>query len=214
MKLIDSDALGFLTKALGLTGRGSQVTELTDGVVDQALDVVPIIRRGRTLGKSEGLFIIRMRNDHSGAASVVATLNPYALAAGAVAPFPAPIPAQFDLWLLGASIRRTAGTGTLSAALLGIFTAEILGVSVQGASALAVGTTTHALAFWDAVVSENIDFAILAGDRGPWKKLNCRLPRSVSTQLRFATTSSATSTYDLLIWVGLFPVSLGQDGII
>ena len=67
MKRIDSDALGILTKALGLTGAGSQLTELADGVVDQALDVVPIVRRGRVIGASEGLFTAIMRNVHTDA---------------------------------------------------------------------------------------------------------------------------------------------------
>ncbi len=34
MKKIDSDALGVLNKALGLSGVGSRVTELADGVGD------------------------------------------------------------------------------------------------------------------------------------------------------------------------------------
>lgn len=212
MKKIDSDALGTLTRALGLTGAGSPITELADGVVDQALDVSPIVRRGRTLAGTEGNVIFRLRNGHTGATSTTTTINPFALAAGQIAPYPANLPLQFDLWLLSASLRRTSGTGTLSGALFINLPAAIIGVSVQGASALAAGITSHALAHWDAIVSENIDFGI-TDTGGPWVKIGMRLARSITTQIVFATTSSATSSYDLLLNMGVFPISLGQDGI-
>jgi len=214
MKKIDSDALGVLNKALGLTGRGSQVTELTDGVVDQALDIGPIVRRGRTAAGTEGIFVFRLRNGHTDAQSLTTIINPFNLAAGiAIAPFPDPIPDLFDLWILNASVLRVSGTGTLSAALFANYPASVMGVSKQGGGTLAIGITSHALAFWDALISENITFALL-NQLGPLAKIGIRLPRSTLTQLVWATTSSATSIYDIIITVGLFPVALGQDALV
>jgi len=212
MKKIDSDALGVLNKALGLTGAGSQITELTDGVVDQALDVVPAIRRGRTQSATEGIYTARLENAHTGATSLSNPINPFALTGTqAIAPYPSPMPDRFDLWLLAASVRQTSGSGTLSAALHVNYPAHVMGITTIGAVGVIASMT---LAFWDAVAVENITFGLLNGARGPLARIGHRLPRSITTQIVFATTSSATATFQLLLTLGVFPVSLGQDVLV
>ncbi len=213
MKKIDSDALGIANRALGLSGAGSPVTELTDGVVDQSLSIGPLVRRGRTLAGSEGVLIAQFRNVHVAANSLTTIINPYAAGVRAIAPWPDPIPAQFDIWLLTAEVRRPSGTGTLSGALHLNAPATIIGLSAQGGGGLAAGVTSHTLAFWDAVGTENIDFGIL-NQGGTLARIGLRLPRSSVTQLVWASTSSAVATYDLYLMLGLFPIALGQDGLV
>lgn len=210
MKVIDSDALGILNKALGLTGSGSQVTELTDGIVEQNLDVGPIIRRGRTLAGSSGIFVGTWRNVHSAANSVTSVLSPYALASTqARAPFVTPVPPQFDLWVLRSTVVQISGTGTLSAVLNMVLPATMVGLTTTGAGVI----TTWPVAFWDSLITESIEFGILAGSLGPIASCNFRLPRGPTNnvQMQFASTSSAAATFDLQVLFGMFPISLGQD---
>lgn len=217
MKRIDSDALSILTKSLGLEGMGSQVTELNDGVVDQALSVNDVVRRGRTLGPTGGLFIGLLRNNHAGADSLTATVNPFNVTTAlAFPPFPSPIPEQFDLWLLQANV-GVVGAGSMTAALFVNFPAASFGFSVTNAGGqVAAAVTSHPVAFWDAVVTENVIFGLLNGARGPQREIGIRLPRSGLTQLIFASTAAGAGarTFDLRMVLGLFPVSLGQDGLV
>ena len=214
MKKIDSDALGILNRSLGLSGIGSPVTELEDGIVDQTLSVNDIARRGRSLAATEGIFVWRLRNAHTDATSTTSTINPFAVGTTlAHPPYPSPMPAQFDVWLLKATLRRVSGTGTLSAALHLNMPAHVVGISVQGVGSLGIGITSHTIAFWDAVAVENVGFGIL-NQGGTMANLGYRLPRSATTQVVFATTSSATSVYDLLITAGVFPIALGQDAVV
>lgn len=209
MKRIDSQALGMLNKALGLTGAGSQITELEDGHVDQALDVGPIVRRSRTLAGSGGIFTARLRNTHPAADSRTAILLPYLSGTAAIAPFPSPIPEQFDVWLLLASISQVSGTGTLSAAMTLNIPASQMAMSTVGAGTAALAAMT--LAFWDALITEDVEFGLLNGARGPLSRPGLRLPRSPALEIEFASTSSAAATFELLLLLGVFPVALGQD---
>ena len=70
MKKIDSQALDVLQKALGLSGPGSPITELTDGVVDQVLEVGGVIRRSRTQAGTEGIHAA-VQGDKAGIIAVL-----------------------------------------------------------------------------------------------------------------------------------------------
>ena len=210
MKKIDSDALGTLQKSLGLSGAGSPITELADGIVDQALDVVPVIRRGRTQAATEGLYVAELINVHAAADSRTATLVPFQPTTTAIAPYPSPMDSRFDVWLLSASLQQTAGAGTLSAALFMNSPAGVMGLSTTGAA----GIAGHTLAFWDATATENITFGLLNGANGPLAKLGFRLPRGITTQLVFASTSSEAATFACFLIMGVFPVALGQDVLV
>lgn len=213
MKIISSDALGMLTKALGLTGRGAQVTELTDGIVEQNLDVTPIIRRGRTLAGTEGLFMGTLRTVHAGADSATVSWDPYTMTPTTVrAPYPSPVPDTFDIWLLSAWLTQIAGTGTVSATLSMILPATMVGPTTSGSAV----PTTSVLAFWDALVTEDVEFGLLAGSGMPQANIGMRLPRARpnGTEIEFATTSSAAATFECAVMMGLFPVGLGQDCLV
>ena len=210
-KKVDSDALGILNKSLGLTGAGSPITELADGIIDQIVDVVPAARRGLTQAATEGIYVAKLRNVHAAGDSRTATLVPFQPAAGtALPPYPSPMPARFDVWLLTATVTQVSGTGTLSGALFLNTPAQIVGLANDGAA----GIFSHPLAFWDAVTTENVEFGLLNGARGPLAKIGLRLPRAITTQLIFASTSSATATFDCLAVLGVFPVALGQDVLV
>jgi len=210
MKKIDSQALDVLNLALDLRGAGSPATELTDGVVDQVLEVGPIIRRSRTQGQTTGLYTANMRNTHAGADSATSTLNPYNAGNTALAPYPTPMPRGFDVWLLGAALHQRSGSGTLSGALRLNCPATVMGMSTTAAAQL----SESVVAFWDALVAENTTFGIASAIDQPEYRIGVRLPRSPDTQLIFATTSSAVAVFECFLTVGVFPVALGQDVVV
>lgn len=213
MKRVDSDALGIVNKALGLTGAGSAQTELHDGEVFQTLDVARLARRGRTLGDSGGIFTINLENVHTDAESEVTAVDIYTQVIGVIPPFPSPVPRQFDMWLLWATIQRKSGGGTFSGIVEVLFPFQAFGEDDSGAAVVA--NDVQVLAHWDAIVSEGIQFAVLAGSEQPRAVLNFRMPRptaAIGSSLRFRSTSSLTSTYAMTVALGMFPVAMGQDG--
>jgi len=208
---VDSDALGIITRALGITGRGSAITEFLDGQLEQVFDVAPAIRRGRTLAGSEGIFTGLLQNVHTGATSLISQMRPFNATVGAIAPYPVPVPLQFDIWLLGAGLRLISGSGTLSAIL--DLEYELQGWGIDDSGVAVVATRAIVLANWDTVVTEGIAFGLQVNG-GPYMNIGLRLPRSSDTRFTFRTTSSATSTWECQVILGLFPTSLGQDGAI
>jgi len=211
LKRVDSDALQAINRALGLTGRGAPITEFLDGQLDQVFDVVPSVRRGRTPAATTGIFTGIVRNIHTDAESIATGFNPYTFGtAGLIAPYPNPVPPQFDIWLLGAVVIRVSGGGTLSAILDVQFNQQGFGITDGGVAVVA--TQAQVLAHWDAFVTEGITFGVQAGSEAPYAKIGMRLPSTGSPGLAFRTTSSLTVTIDLQVTLGLFPASLGQDG--
>ena len=213
VKKVDSQALGIVNRALGLTGAGAPETEFLDGVIDQTLDVAALIRRGRALADTSGIFAPTMRVTHGGATTDDAEIDPYDVGTTvAVAPYPATVPASQDVWLLGASVRQVSGTGTLSATLSLIIGTRNAGFGIDNAGNLILSAQPIRLAFWDALGSDGTNFGIL-NQLGTHQRIGIRVPRNVST-LRFRTTSSAVAAFDCQLILGLFPVALGQDGIV
>lgn len=210
-KLIDSDALGELNRALGLTGAGSQVTELMDGVVDQVMAINDVARRGRTLGPTSGFFTPTMRNVHTAADTEVTTVDPYNVGAtGAVAPYPAVMPLQFDVWLIGASVRQVSGSGTLNATLSISQGTRQAGWGLDDSGSQILVSQPIRLAYWNTLVSVQTGFATLQGSNGPHLNRLLRLNR-FGCDLIFTTVSSATATFDCQLILGVFPAGLGQD---
>lgn len=212
-KIVDSDALAFVTRALGLTGAGAATTELIDGTVDQVLDIVPLVRRGRTFASTQGIFTGILQNVHTDAESLLTSVDPYEFGAtGLVAPWPSPVPPQFDIWLLGAVVRRESGSGTFTGILETHIAVQGWGIDDSGVAV--VSTLGFPIVRWDAVVTETIVFGVTAGGELPYAPIGMRLPRSGESTLAFRSTSSLTSTYSCQVVLGLFPVSLGQDGMV
>ena len=212
---IKGDALSAVASSLGLTGPGEQVTEFQDGILDQHIDVAPLIRRGRTQAATDGLYIGVMENVHGAADSQVSVIAPYLVPVGAIGPYPAIMPESFDVWILGASTQRTTGSGTMTASLAMRFGAPKMGFGIDEAGlSVAPVNVQIILAFWDALITENTTFGLLNGARGPYKKIGIRMPRDAASDLVFRTTSSAIATFHLNLVLGVFPVGLGQDAIV
>jgi len=213
MKKIDSQALGILNKSLGLSGAGSPVTELTDGVVDQVLDVAPIVRRSRTLAGSGGLFVAVFENDHAAADNRTTSIFPYNAGTGNVLPpYPSPMPAQFDVWLLTAGMIRIAGSGTVTGNLSLLMPSAQQGIGVDDAgAATGIVAMLTPLVFWDTVLAGSI---IAQRNLGVQAQIGQRLPASPATELRLFTTASAAAIYHCFAVLGVFPVGLGVDGLV
>lgn len=213
VKVVDSDALNDVNAALGLSGAGSPLTELADGLVDQVLAINEIARRGRTQAGTSGIYTPTLRCINTGAQTQNVIVDPYNVGAGfVVAPYPDPVPIQFDVWLLGASLRRVSGSGTLSASLSLSVGTKNQGWGRDNTGSLPLVAQPIRLAYWDALVTVVSAFG-LQGTLGPHARIGLRVPRDVS-ELKFACTSSLTSTYDCQLITGLFPIALGQDGLV
>ena len=215
-KKIDSDALEIVNKSLGLTGAGSPVTELQDGVVDQILDVGPAARRGRSIAPSDGIFTGLIQNGHLAGDERTTQLDVYEVGTVvSIPPYPAIVPVQFDIWLLYATVRRSTGAATVDAALFYQMPSANQGWGVDNAGAQVVESAPMALAFWDTLQVLNTTFGLM-GTLGPMAKIGIRLPRGnpVNGSLRFVSSTSAAATIQCQMVFGIFPVSLGQDGLV
>jgi len=214
-KKIDSDALGVLNKSLGLSGAGSPVTELMDGVVDQVLSVNEVARRGRTQAATQGIYTAVFENVHSAGDSERSSVNIYDIGLGVIPPWPDPMPIQFDIWLLGATAIRLSGSGTVLANLGIIYGAAQQGWGRTDTGVGIVANFEHVVANWDSVLQiETLVFLRLEDAGGISSQPGIRLPRSPDTILTFASVSSAAATYRCQVVLGVFPASLGQDGLI
>jgi len=217
MKQIDSDALGILNRTLGLTGAGAPVTELTDGIVDQTLSINEIARRGRTQVGTSGIYTGVLRTVHTDAEALTTSVDPYAVGAGRLAPFPDPIPRQFDVWLLGTWVNQVSGAGTLAGVLHYTYPDSSQGFGVDDSGVAVVVSAPLAIAYWTSLGALNTTFGVLADGGGtaqPRAPLNFRIPRGTTGDgglLSFTALSSLTVTYDCYMLLGVFPMALGQD---
>lgn len=210
MKRIDSEALVAVNRALGLTGAGSQVTDLTDGIVSQVLTVNEIARRSRTQAQTTGIYDPLLQNIHGAADDQVSSQDPYDVTTGRISPYPGPIPPGFDVWFLGCAVHQLSGTGTLVATVGTNWPDANQGWGVDSAGAAVTGTVERIFAhFTDLVTIGGITWGLLSGDRGPWKPLRLRVPRGGT--IIFRSTSSAIATFEAQLLLGVFPAALGQD---
>jgi len=218
VKRIDSDALGDVKRALGLTGAGSPVTELMDGVVDQTLSVNELARRGRTLGQGTGIFYAIMQNVHGAAETLTTSVNVYDVGTTiAVPPYPSTIPAGFDVWLLYAASRRQSGTGTYTGSLSIQLPTTSRGWGVDDSGVQINQNDPMAIVYWDTLILVQELFATKQGAIGPWMRIGLRIPRGVAAAtgtLRFSSVSSGVQTVNCSLILGVFPASLGQDGLV
>ena len=207
-KLVDTDALGLVQRSLGLSGKGAQETEFLDGILDQTLDVGPLIRRGRTQADTGGLYTGALRNIHPGAGTLTSTMDPYDAVVGAVEPYPVPVPPEFDYWIIDAGVTRVTGGGSLTASLLLLSDSASQGWGIDDSGVAVAVNAVRPVAFWDSIVVQTIAFALQNG-ASPLQQIGVRLRRG--DRLRFSSTANSLSTYDCVITMGLFPVAMGQD---
>lgn len=214
---IDSDALSIVARAIGLTGAGgSRITELSDAILDQVLDVSDLIRRARTRAAFEGIYTADMENVHAGVGTLASSYNLFRPTVFRN-PWPAPIPVDLDVWLLGACLEQTSGSGTVTATLSYDYDPARLAFSINNSGTAGTPTANpHPLARWDAV--ETVLQTIGLQENGePWKKIGIRIPRQISAtggNLTFVSIASAAATFMCQLQIGLFPVGMGQDALV
>lgn len=217
MKILTSDALGWITRALGLTGAGAPSTDFFDGELYQTLDVNLLARRGRTQASTQGIYSAVLRNVHPGGGSLTTTVSPYEVGAGSIRPYPDPMPQQFDIWLIGAATQQVAGAGTFEGSLFVDLHAAAQGFGVDDSGNPIVVSNGVVVAFWDSVNSIGGVQTIGQQDgRISWQRIGMRLPRApgAGTVLSFVSTASVAATFDCQMILGVFPVALGQDVIV
>ncbi len=216
MKRVDSDALEAVNRAMGLTGRGAQLTEFLDGQVNQVLDVASSVRRGRTQGTQRGLFPGLLRNIHGGATVVTTSINLYAPVLGRVGLWPsnAELAAFFDIWLLYAQVQQLSGAGTFDGILAVNPLDSSQGIGIDQAGNQILGAPAQVLAHWDTIVvvaGGTVDYGIQESGE-PMAKIGIRLSRTDS--LQWVSTSSDIATFDCLLGLAVFPVGLDQDALV
>lgn len=206
-KKVDSDALALANKALGLFGVSALgETEFDDDRLVQSINMVDIIRRGRTLAGTTGIFGAVLQNAHGGVGSAISTETPYDVqSADPTSPWPNPMPDLFDIWLLSCGWARTAGVGNVDFALLAL---RLPGTTSWGTDDNGAAVSVVAeipLANWDGLI-----FVENAWGRPPrGMALPMRLPRGCT--LIFESTVAAAATVNCNMILGIFPISLGQD---
>lgn len=212
---IRSDALATLQRSFGITGSGSMETVLEDASVYQTVDISKIALRGRTQAGTTGLYAALIQNVHPGVGQLNTTVDVYDPPAGVVPPYPAPVPEAFDVWILGATVRRFSGTGSVDNGI-GLYIdypVTSLGWGINNSGAAVVPSTIRfPLVMWDSFFS-NAGFSILGlrEDGQPWQQIGLRMPKGAT--LTFASSVDAIATVDCFVQLGVFPSGLGQDGI-
>jgi len=210
MKKVNSQNLSAVDAMLGITGVGAQQTEFEDGILQQVVNVVPAARRGGTLGPTRGIFFAHLQNVHTDAESLTSTAFPFSITTGRVGAYPSPLRADlFDLWLIQASVRRLSGTGTLICQLMLDLTTGFLGWGLDDSAAAVTGIYRATLGLWDSILAGPGSAVGLLESGDTVLKINQRL--TLGCSLRFASTSSLTSTYNCELLFGLFPAASGQD---
>jgi hypothetical protein len=218
VKRINSEALVSANRALGLTGRGAEQTELHDGEVFQTVAANTFARRGLTPAGSEGIFAGVLRNVHAGAGTLTSIFHPYdgdaATAGVAIPPYLAPMPPGFDLWLLTIAAVEASGAGTPTGLLRLDYSLPRLGFGIEDDDSAVLVTPSLPIIAYDALATFGAQVVFVQEDGSPtWRFGPMRLPRAASLRFLWATTATDVATYDLLMTVGVFPSSLGQDAI-
>jgi len=194
---------------LGLSGEGAQKTEFGDGMVDQVLDVLPGARRGGTLGPTGGLFYGLMQNVHTDAESLTTTVFPFNMTTGLLAAYPSPVTPLFDLWIIAAGVRMESGGGTYISQLNMDQTTpnQSWGLNDSGIAVAAVSRVC--LGLWDRVIAGPGATVGVTESGDTLIKIGLRM--TPQSSLRFAGTSSLTTTVNCDVLFGLFPAAAGQD---
>jgi len=210
---INSQALSLINRSLGITGTGSQQTEFEDGNLQQTIDVADLIRRGNTQGGTGGIYIGALTNIHGASGVLHSAFQLYSSAAGVIAPYPNPMPIGFDVWILGASVRRVSGTGTVEALLNVNTAAAVQGWGVDDSGSATTTIDPIFLAHWDTIVTIGVFDVVMNEGGQPYQPINWRIvrPPASDTAVQFSTDASALATYRCMVLVGVFPIGLGQD---
>lgn len=210
MQEVDSQVLQDVTSTLQLSTRGAQITEFDDAVLQQVLDVMPIVRRGGTRVGTDGVYGLTVTQAHAGAGSLTTDIDPYALTPGTNVVGTWPSAAEidnYDIWLLGPL--SVAFSVVANFAFGGVFlrfpAARMSGIDTAAANTnliLGAFDTANATLF----VGEEIGTGKIA------LSVAQRVPRG--TLLRFISAAQVGAVdINFNAMLGVFPKGLGQDAV-
>jgi len=213
VKRFNTDALQEVDRSLGITGqKGAEETELQDGIVDQVLVTNDLIRRGRTLGISEGIFEGVIHHTHTEAETLVTPIAPYAVGTAlAVPPYPALVPRGFDVWILKATVVQISGSGTFQGALFTNYDAAALGWSINDLLAADPSSLHTVVVNWNGLDTDTFVYGTLDGVVPSFRPFRLLRGTSPGSTITFSSTTSAAATFECQLLTGLFPTGLGQD---
>lgn len=213
MMRVEGPALELVREVLGAVGVGSQVTELPDGILSQVVDVAPIMRRGRTIGGTEGVWSASIANVHGGAGEIATPIDPYAMATAANG-YPNPVPKGFDVWILNAYGIASAA-GVIAASPRSVLYAQLPGTTVAfgAVASIRLLRVFAGQTLMSGLISFLTTFAAASGlDSPDWPSSlfqPIRVPRG--STIGWNSAAGAAGTLTAMMWLGLFPAALGQD---
>jgi len=187
-----------------------------DDHVSLVLPVVPdIARRSLSSQPTGGWFQGLLENNHVSDDAIISDILVYSPNEDAVAPYPAQVPENFDVWFIGAAVQRASGTGGIAEAQIGINAPpHSQGFGKDQAGASVVSSPPMSLGRWDALDSGATgarDENLITEAGQTYIPINMRLPRG--TRIRFETlsTGAAAVEFRAMLIIGLFPSAMGQD---
>jgi len=213
-------ALDLVARNLGIAGVGMPPTTIFDGGnLAQVLVVNDLVRRSRSLGVTNGVFWGKQRHVHAAAGDLDSIIDPYNPGRVLVPPissYPPVVPNGFDVWIVGLTIARTTGAGTLDGAVVSLdpiagAMQQAWGVNNSGAAIVGIGL--QPLCVWVALATG----AAGVNAMGVLSNGNCQgltLPVRVGrgTEIRCdSTAGTASATFDFFIMTQVVPESMGQD---
>lgn len=205
MQEFDGPGLKEIQKILGLSSKPGFRTDFDSNVVQQVVDVSKIIRRGRALAASSGIWGFEIQNAHAVADTQSVIWDLYA-AGSTFDGFPSAIPEGYDVWLLGPM------SITLSALQL-----TSAGLWIRSPLNLSQGSDLDVpLALWDADVTitgvASYGTEVGTGEVVLWKGVARRVVRGELLVFQ-STSAAALAQVDLRLHVGVFAAGLGQDAV-
>lgn len=229
MQAIDSSALTLLRRVLRISGQGSAQTELLDGLVNQTLDIGPILRRSLAVAGTGGIFIATLVNNHgAGASEEQSSFGPYGPGLVAGNGYPAvpigtsvaEVPDGFDVWLLDVTGEIIGGTAAnFVSGIVSIHNpVNQTGLGVNEAGTVDRNASIRSVARFDAVdvtitgtinplLEESGATRILVGERLR------RGPLSAQTSVSFSSAATGAVVAQANVRFAVLPSGFGQDAV-
>lgn len=187
-----------------------------DDSVSLTLPIVPnIARRSLASQPTGGWFTGLLENNHVSDDAIISTINVYNTGDDTVPPWPAPVPAEFDIWLLGCFGIHSSGSGGLSEALMGFNPANFTqGWGRDQAGVLTVSSPRLHVARFDAIgggATGSSDPPLITEQGATYVAVNMRIPRGTNLSFQTLSTGAAVVVFTAIFLLGLFPSAMGQD---
>ena len=184
---VQSAALTFLQKALGLAGGGAQSTDLHDESVQLVQDVGQIASAALPGTQDRGFFVISMSHSHAGAGTLADQVDPY-LGANRSSDLSLSIPQDFDIWIHSVGVLSSTAAFSGASCALTLASAQTLFIFDGGTVNFLIP-----LGAWigtDMVDNGNSEFYPNSANDHQFAPF--RLPRQAMTGAGLVTRSEAT----------------------